>query len=74
MTRAVTAQVEQTVSAVPSLKLAVIVAASRSHDWHMLAPALLRLAALPSQSDGRGSVIRAGHSSSGGGEPAFAGD
>lgn len=38
MTRAVTAQVEQTVSAVPSLKLAVIVAASRSHDWHMLAP------------------------------------
>jgi hypothetical protein len=35
MTRAVTAQVEQTVSAVPSLKLAVIVAASRSHDWHM---------------------------------------
>jgi hypothetical protein len=75
MTRAVTAQVEQTVSAVPSLKLAVIVAASRSHDWHMLAPCpCLRLTPLPIQSDGTGSVIRAGHGSSGGGEPALAGD
>jgi hypothetical protein len=48
MTRAVTAQVEHTLSAVPSLKLAVIVAASRSHDWHMLAPCPgLRLTPLP---------------------------
>lgn len=44
MTRAVTAQVVHTMSDVPSPKLAVSVAASRSHDWHMLVPPLLWLA------------------------------
>ena len=62
MTRAVTAQAEQTTRAVPSLKLAVIVATSRSHDWHMLAPRpCLRLTPLPRQRDEGACLIRVGH-------------
>jgi len=62
MTRAVTAHAEHTTSAVPSLKLAVIVAASRSHDWHMVGSlALPQVDPLPSQSGEMDSLIRAGH-------------